>query len=180
VYVDFKKGAKMIKNRTLIVIVLLFVIGIFTCKKSEAPKEKTQVKLVVENIVTLPEIDSISGLKGIRLVPMDSLPGAKGELNFAIDDSTLILVVDYISPEEFNGYKEQSEYIQAAVPGIGDEAFSAPAGAMQYILLFRKGDHSFLLSSFLNPDSEWSAPFLNMEQLEKVAKTIISRIPSSG
>ncbi len=170
----------MRRNRILIVIGVLFVIGFFTCKKGEEPKEKTQVKLSVENLVTLADVDSISGFKGMKLVPTDSLPEAKGELNFAINDSTLILVVDYLSPNEFNVYKEQSEYIEAAVPGIGDEAFSAPMGPMQYILLFRKGDHSFLLSSFLNPDSEWGAPFLNMEQLEKVAKIIISRIQSSG
>ena len=168
----------MIRKGLLVGLVLLTTVFL-ACKKSEKPQAMQQ-KPVFENLLSITELSDLTGIKGIKMVPTDSLPDAKGELNFAVGDSTLILVIDYLTPDEFTSYKEQSEYIQAPVSGIGDEAYSAPAGPLQYVLLFRKGDHSFLLSSFLNPDRDWVEPFLNMEQLAKIAITIIDRLPAES
>jgi hypothetical protein len=165
-------------RKGLVVVLVLLTTALLTCKKSEKPKAMQQ-QLVFENLLSMAELSDLTGIKGIKMVPTDSLLDAKGELNFATNDSTLILVVDYLTPDEFISYKEQSDYIESPVSGIGDEAYSAPAGPLQYVLLFRKGDHSFLLSSFLNPDSNWVEPFLNMEQLAKLATMIVARLPAA-
>lgn len=170
-----KKEVSMLRKGLLVALIIV-TTALLTCKKSAEPKAEQQ-SLVIESLLSIAELSDITGIKGIRMVPTDSLPDAKGELNFAVDDSTLILVVDYLTPDEFTSFKEQSEYIQAPVPGIGDEAYSAPAGPLQYTLLFRKGDHSFLLSSFLNPDRDWVEPYINMSQLTKLANLIVVRLP---
>jgi hypothetical protein len=172
----FEKEVIMIRKGLLIALILS-TTALLVCKKSEKP-EAMQKKLVFENLLSMNELSDLTGIMDIKMVPTDSLPDAKGELNFAVQDSTLILVVDYLTPDEFTAYKEEEGYLQAPVSGVGDEAYSAPAGPLQYILLFKKGDYPFILSSFLNPDSDWVEPFLNMKQLAEVANIIIVRLPT--
>jgi hypothetical protein len=159
------------KKKNFSIIAVLFIMVFIACEGGEqAPK------LNIQKMLTPADIEQASEYTGVVLVKQDALPKAEGELNFAVNDTTVILKVDIIGVDEFNTYKEQKEYIAGTVADIGDEAFSAPAGIVQYILFFKKNKHALAMSSFLNPAAE---PYLTMEQLKQLAKTIISRMQTT-
>jgi hypothetical protein len=71
-------------------------------------------------------------------------------------------------------WKAQEGFYNAAVSGVGDEAFNGPKGAAAlYVLFLRKSNHAVSLSSFLNSDT--MKPWLSQDQLASLAKIILSR-----
>jgi hypothetical protein len=164
---DMTHAAKLVLATGLILLTLN------ACEKGKKPEEKPIVQPSYQKMLSIADVEAIAGLKGLKLVPTDSLPDAKGELNFAINDSTLVLVVDFIDLTAFNDYKEQKEYIQGPVTGLGDEAYSAPQGEYQDELFVRKDDHAVALQSFINPDEPQATPYMDIGKLVEVAKILI-------
>ncbi len=169
----------MRKNRFFIGIGIFLLAVFICCEEGKAPETKPVVKQAPENMLTVADVAQVMGIEGITTVARDSAKDINGDLNFAKDDSVVVLSVNFISIPEFNDYKEQMEYIQGPVSGIGDEAMSAPKGEMQNILFVRKADRAMVLTSMIDASSDWAQPFLTMEQLGELAKKMLARMPTT-
>lgn len=125
------------------------------------------------NFLTPADIESVSGLKGIKLVEKGSLPGAGGSLNFALNDKMYAMFV-IADMGVFNEWKTMDGYAVDKLSGIGDEAYSAPKGKTQFVIFFRDGNKVGSVSSFLNSDT--LEPYLTIEQLSQLARIAVSRM----
>jgi hypothetical protein len=128
-----------------------------------------------QKLLTVADVESATGLKGLKLVPRGSTAGAGGDLNFVKADGSLFLMVEFGNADLFKQWKAQPGFYNSAVTGVGEEAFNGPKGGLSpYVLFFRKGSHSIGLSSFLDTDT--MKPMLSQDQLRSIAKTILSRL----
>jgi hypothetical protein len=129
-----------------------------------------------EELLNSKDVEKISGIQGIKLIPKNPVIGAGGDLNFAKGDSTLILTVAIQDSSMYKQWKNEEGFFHASVSGIGDEAFDGPSvGDSRYILIFRKSEKAISLSSFFNMQAG-GKPFLSQEQLRELAKIVISRL----
>lgn len=125
------------------------------------------------DLLTVSDVESVSGLRNINLVEKGSITGAGGNLNFAYNNKMFVMVI-IAGMDEFNEWKTMEGFASEKIYEIGDEAYSAPGGKTQYVVFFRKGNQVVSISSFL--DSETLNPYLSIEQLGKLAKIIVSRM----
>lgn len=181
-----------VKNVLLMFLSLTIVIIITTCgDKSDSAEEKGQQLKEIEkeliesgkqgvkdltgkvDFLTPADIESVSGLNGIKLVEKGSLPGAGGSLNFALNDKMYAMFV-IADMGVFNEWKTMEGYAVDKIPNIGDEAYSAPGGKTQFVVFFREGNKVGSVSSFINFDT--GDPYLSIEQLSQLAKTAVKRM----
>ena len=126
--------------------------------------------------LTPADIQQITHLTPLHLVKPRELPGAGPGLNFATADNKLVLMViagDAAQYARAKGQKTPVPLFHAAVPGIGDEAFDAPSGRVQYVLYLRKGTRSASVTTYLD---RGVTPRIPREQLETIAKLVASRL----
>jgi hypothetical protein len=129
-----------------------------------------------EKLLKANDVEKVLGIQKIQLVPKNPQIGAGGDLNFALEDKTLILMVSVQKASLYNEWKNQEGFFHAEVSDIGDEAFEGPSfGNYRYILIFRKGKKAISLSSFFNMKAG-GEPFISQEKLREIAKTVISRL----
>jgi hypothetical protein len=156
------------KNVGLISLSLVIILGGVALLDAETnPYDK---------YLTLTDVQTAGKLTGIKSVPRDPNKGAGGELNFALADGTMVLIVNFLTLDAkgYPVYKNQMKpYINAAVPGLGEDAFDGPGGAVQYFLTFRKGTWVVSLSTFFGPSGK---TFLSMDQLKALAKVVLGRL----
>ena len=142
---------------------------------AQASKPASAAPANNQKLLTVADVESATGVKGLKLVPRGSTTGAGGDLNFAKADGSLLLMVEFGNADLFKQWKAQEGFYNSAVTGVGDEAFNGPKGGLApYVLFFRKGSHSIGLSSFLDTDT--MKPMLSQDQLRAVAKTILPRL----
>jgi hypothetical protein len=129
-----------------------------------------------EKLLTANDVEQTTGLQGIKLIPRNPVIGAGGDLNFALQDNTMILTVAIQDSSMYERWKGEEGFFHSAVSGIGDEAFNGPSfGEHRYVLIFRKGKTAVSLSSFINMKAG-GEPYLNQEKLQALARIMISRI----
>jgi hypothetical protein len=129
-----------------------------------------------EELITVKDVEEITGLQGIKLVPRDPTIGAGGDLNFTLEDGTLLMTAAIQDAPMYDEWKSQEGFFHAAVADLGDEAFEGPTfGEHRYVLIFRKGGKAIALSSFFNMQAG-GEPFLNQDQLRQIARVVISRL----
>lgn len=129
-----------------------------------------------EELLTITDVEAVTGYAGITLVPRSSQMGAGGDLNFALADKTLLLTVGIQDAEMFDEWRSQEGFFHEAVADLGDDAFRGPNfGEYRYTLIFRKGAKAIALSSFFNMEAG-GKPFLNQEQLDETARIVVARL----
>ena len=129
-----------------------------------------------EELLTVKDVEAVTGIAGITRVPRSSQMGAGGELNFALADKTLLLMVGIQDAPMYDEWKNQEDFFYEPVPDLGDEAFRGPSfGEYRYTLIFRKGERAIALSSFFNM-AAGGKPFLNQEQLGEIARIVVARL----
>ena len=130
----------------------------------------------IEKLLTVADVEKVTGLQGIQLIPKNPMKGAGGDLNFALGGEDMVLMVSVQDASLYEQWKNLEGNFHAEVPDIGDEAFKGPGFAeVRYLLVFRKGNKAVLLSTFLNMEAG-GEPYLKMEKLTEFAKIIISRL----
>ncbi len=129
-----------------------------------------------EKLLAIEEVEAVTGIEGIKLVPRNPQIGAGGELNFALADGSMVLMVGIQDAPMYNEWKTQEGFFDESVPDLGDEAFQGPSfGEYRYVLIFRKGDKAIALSSFFNLGAG-GEPFLSQAQLRELARLVIARL----
>jgi len=151
----------------------LTVLFVFTTLALSASTVFSQTKAVPGGqYLTVQDVEKITGLHGVKLVPPDASKGAGGDLNFADRDGKLILMVNRnLSSDMFYSQtKTMKDTVKADITGLGDAAFIGPAGNLQYFVSFRKGKGSGTVSTFLT----FTGTQLPMDQVKKVAQLVAS------
>jgi hypothetical protein len=125
------------------------------------------------NLLTIADMEKVSGMSGINLVDKGSLPGAGGSLNFALNDKMYAMLV-IADMNVYDQWKTGEKYVHEKLSGIGDEAYSAPEGPVQFIVFFRDGSKVASVSSFVN--FETGDPYLSLKQLSDLARIVAARM----
>jgi hypothetical protein len=129
-----------------------------------------------KELLTVEDMEAVTGIAGITLVPRSSQMGAGGDLNFALADKTLLLTVGIQDAAMYDEWKSMEGFFHEPVPDLGDEAFRGPSfGQHRHTLIFRKGEKAISLSSFFNMEAG-GEPFLNQEQLGEIARLVVARL----
>jgi hypothetical protein len=134
--------------------------------------------------VTPADIEKATGLKGVHEVP-ETAPGAvTGRDNYADATGSVVLWFQTMTRTGFmrakgqpaklvSGIQAEPALHHSEIAGLGDEAFDSPDGKTQHAIYVRKGDEAFGLISNLDRTGK---PFITMEQLRSLAKTVVSRM----
>src|SRR5208282_5911088 len=151
----------------------LTVLFVFTLLVSSASVAFSQTKAAPgAQYLTVQDVEKITGLHGVKLVPPDPSKGAGGDLNFANKDGKLILMVQRMlnSDALYSQTRKMSGAVKADIQGVGDAAFIGPPGNYPYFVSFKKGKGSGSVASFLG----FTGPLLTIDQVKKVAQKIAS------
>jgi hypothetical protein len=151
----------------------LTVLFVFTMLISSAWLAFSQTKAASgAQYLTVQDVEKITGLHGVKLVPPDPSKGAGGDLNFADKDGKLILMVnrDLYSNMLYSQTKNMKGTVKTEINGLGDAAFTGPAGNLQYFVSLKKGKGSGTVATFLT----FTGTQLPMDQVKKVAQLIAS------
>ena len=150
---------------TILFVFTLFVMSASTVFSQTKPASGAQY-------LTVQDVEKITGLRGVKLVPPDPSKGAGGDLNFADKNGTLILMVNRMLNSDmlYSQTKNMKGSVKADISGIGDAAFTGPAGTLQYFVSFKKGKGSGTVSTFLT----FTGTQLPQDQVKKVAQQIVS------
>jgi hypothetical protein len=149
----------------------------------------TQQPAGADHRLTIADVEKVSGLKGIQLVPRMSQAGAGGHLNFADADKHLVLMVNFGTADLYRHAREQKELkvgdtmipmalYHADVKGLGDEAFDSPPGSLQYVLYVRKGNQAVSITTYVRSGGNVRNPtsVLTIDQLKQLAAIVVSRL----
>lgn len=130
-----------------------------------------------DKYITKADIEKVSGVTGIKLVPYEPSEGAGGDLNFADSQGNLVLMVLFKDALNYDQSKALKGYVKATITGIGDTAFTGPAKDPQYMVYFKKGTRSVSLNTYFNLTGTGKNPtMLTMDQLITLAKLVASRL----
>jgi len=166
----------MRKNNIIVAIGVAFLGVFLACEQAPKPPETKAAAPAPPAMLTEADVAAVAGFSGIKMVPPGTTTGAKGDLNFAKDDSVLILIINLIGIDEFNEYKTQNEYIEGAVSDVGDEAMSAPKGDVQNVLFVRSGEQAVVFTSMIDASGDWVKPYFTIEQLVELAKKMLTNM----
>jgi len=151
----------------------LTVLFAFTMLVSSASTVQSQTKPASgAQYLTVQDVEKITGLQGVKLVPANPSKGAGGDLNFANKDGELILMVQRMLNSDmlYSQTKKMKDAVKADIEGVGDAAFTGPAGNLQYFVTFKKGKGSGSAATFLT----FTGTRLPLDQVKKVAQQIAS------
>ncbi len=124
------------------------------------------------------DVESVSGLSGLRTVPFAPESGAGGDVNIATADGQLVVMLTMADAEAWDGWMTDGTTVAEPVtPPVGDEAFIGPApdaGGATYILGFRRGETAVQVVTF--PEGAGPDTVLSVEHLRALAEVIESRL----
>jgi hypothetical protein len=120
--------------------------------------------------LTVQDVEKITGLQGVKLVPPDASKGAGGDLNFANKDGKLILMSNRSLSSDmlYSQTKKMNGAFKEDIQGVGDAAFIGPPGNYPYFVAFKKGKGSGSVATFLS----FTGTLLTIDQVKKVAQQI--------
>jgi hypothetical protein len=152
----------------------LTVLFVFTVFVSSASVAFSQTKAASgAQYLSVQDVEKITGLQGVKLVPPDPSKGAGGDLNFANKDGKLILMVNRsLSSDAFYSQTKKSSGGFKDIQGVGDAAFIGPPGNYPYYVAFKKGKGSGTVTTFPGD----TAMLLTIDQLKRVAQKIASEM----
>jgi hypothetical protein len=151
----------------------LTVLLVFTLLVASASMAFSQTKTAPgAQYLTVQDVEKITGLHGVKLVPANPAKGAGGDLNFADKDGKLILMVNrnLFSDMLYTQTRNMKGTVKEDIQGVGDAAFIGPPGNYPYFLSFKKGKGSGTVSTFLG----FTGTLLPIDQVKKVAQQIAS------
>jgi hypothetical protein len=129
-----------------------------------------------DNYLKPGDFEKATGLKGVKSVAKQSLPGAGGDLNFATADDKLIVMIQVVGKSNYPGYKKY--FFKADIKGLGEEAMEGTTipGQVSNLVAFTKGTECVALTAFGDAASGGKKNMLTVAQLTGLAKLIASRM----
>lgn len=172
-------------------LLIFFLLIIFVSCSQEGKKEETstnnsskesvsenspvQNQSLYEVYLTTTDIEKISGITGVKLIPRNPKIGAGGDLNFAAGDDKMIVMVQIVSKNNYEGYKKY--FFKSDITGLGERAMKGATipNFPENVVAFTKGDKCIALTVFVNK-KDFRKNMLSIEQTTELAKIIDSRM----
>lgn len=143
--------------------------------------------LAVRPLVSPADIEQVTGLHGVHLVPPTTTGAVPGRDNYADGSGTIVLWFHDFDAQAFgrakaqpakmmSGIEIEPTLFHAAVAGLGDDAFDSPDGKLQHALYVRKGQAGFGLIANVVASGRGDRPAITQDQLKALAKIVLSRM----
>jgi len=140
--------------------------------------EPTATTTAAEDLLTPADVEGVSGLTGLQVVPYDPAIGAGGDINIADASGQLVAMLVEEGPETWEAWLTDGFTVgESYSPPVGDESFIGPnpdVSATPYIFGFRKGDTAIVLDTYFADGT--SATVLSIDQLRALAQIVESRL----
>ena len=173
-------GSKFLASIASVVVVVSFSgsMGLASKLARQAPAQgpsanpPSAAQSELQKLLTVADVEHATRQKGVTAVPGSDPRG--GILNFTLPNGWKLLMVTLGPPDFYDAWKQQSEFVNASVAGVGDEAVNGPAAVpTPYILAFRAKQRAVMLSSYLDPKMK---PLVSQDVLRALANIILSRL----
>lgn len=129
-------------------------------------------------LLTPADVERVSGLTGLRVVPYDPAIGAGGDINIADASGQLVAMLVDEGPETWDAWLTDGSTVgEPVTPPVGDESFIGPnpdVSPTPYIFGFRKGDRAVVIDTFFVPAQ--GRTVLTIDQLRELAAIVESRL----
>jgi hypothetical protein len=134
--------------------------------------------------ITIADVEAVAKLP-VHVVAAGKAAGAGPGVNFATADEKMLLMVVFGDSALYERAKAQKEMkmgnttmpmvlFHAAVPGIGDEAFDSPPGAVQYVIYLRKGSKAASVTTYFERNGRTTR--LTIDQVKAIARLVAGRL----
>lgn len=129
-------------------------------------------------LLTPADVEQVSGLTGLVVVPYDPSVGAGGDVNIADASGQLVAMLVVTDREVWEQWLTDGMTVAEPVsPPVGDESFIGPNPGVlpaTYIFGFRKGDVAVVLDTFIVPST--GDTILSAEDLRALAEIVAGRL----
>ena len=129
-------------------------------------------------LLTPADVEKVSGLTGLKVVPYDPSVGAGGTINIAKADGQLVAMLSDQGPDTWEAWsKDGITFREPYTPVVGDESFVGPVAKTSpalYIFAFRKGDRAIVIDTYFDPAA--GTTILTVDQLHQLAVVVESRL----
>lgn len=129
-----------------------------------------------DHVISSADVEKATGLSGVKQVPRVKLDKFRnGDLNFMTKDDKPLLMIQFRPLFLFDQMRSDPGYFKAAVPAVGEAAFTSPAFAPQFSVNFIKGGHFGIVTTHVDPKDK-NRTVLTMDQVIAVAKLVASKM----
>lgn len=129
-------------------------------------------------LLTPDDVEQVTGLSGLVVVPYDPAVGAGGDVNIADASGQLVVMLVVTDLEVWDQWLTDGMTVAEPVtPPVGDESFIGPnpeVSPATYVFGFRKGDVAIVLDTFFVADS--ADTVLSAEDLRALAEIVEGRL----
>lgn len=133
---------------------------------------------VPAELLTPADVERVSGLPGLKVVPYDPAIGAGGEVNIADESGQLVAMLVVGGPDVWDAWLTDGFTVRESVtPPVGEESFIGPSPDVSdavYIFGFLKGETAIAVDTFFAADG--NGTILSTEQLRDLAEIVESRL----
>lgn len=173
------------KRITAVALIAALMLALVGCGAGDDPTtgaesqgEPTATTTIAEDLLTPADVEQVSGLAGLVVVPYDPSIGAGGDINIADPGGQLVAMLVDEGPETWDAWLTDGFTVgETYSPPVGDESFIGPnpdVSATPYIFGFRKGDRAIVLDTYFASGS--SNTVLTIDQLRQLAEIVESRL----
>jgi hypothetical protein len=130
-------------------------------------------------LLTIADVQSATGMTGLKLIAQDSTEQAVGRLNFANADGTLVAIMNIGDGVAFDQSLSGMNYARDAT-GTGDMSYVGPSPKLSPVLSIfaaAQGDHAVMMKTFLRV-KDGAETWMSIDQLQKLVGLALSRWPS--
>jgi hypothetical protein len=130
-------------------------------------------------LLTVADVQSATGMAGLKLVAQDTTGEAVGRLNFANADGTLVAIMNIGDAVAFDQSLSGMNYSHDAT-GTGDMCYVGPSPKLSPVLSIfaaAQGDHAVMMKTFAK-ENGGSETWLTIDQLQRLVGLALSRWPS--
>ena len=136
-----------------------------------------QAQTLASRLMTPADVEKVSGLSGLKVVPKDPSVGAGGDVNIATADDQLVVMLN-VGDGDFYDLTKSGPNFGRDHSGIGDQSYVGPAKDImptEYLLGVKSGSWGVVIASFFDTGNG-GEPYLSIQQLEALAEVAISRL----
>lgn len=169
----------------LVIVALVFSLagcdGVATDGTDSGPDESAAETTVAtpdaSDLLAPDDVESVSDLTGLKVVPYDPAVGAGGDVNIADQDGALVAMLVLADQEVWDEWLTDGFTVAEPVtPPVGDESFIGPNPDVSptiYTFGLRKGDTAIVINTYLDTNGE---TILSVEQLRQLAEIVAGRL----
>ncbi|MDO8879517.1 MAG: hypothetical protein Q7W44_01755 [Coriobacteriia bacterium] len=129
-------------------------------------------------LLTPADVERVTGLTALSVVPYDPAVGAGGDVNIADETGQLVAMLIVEGPEQWGAWLTDGFTVREPVsPPVGDESFIGPSPDVNeavYIFGFLKDDTAIVIDTFFDPGG--NGTILSTEDLRALAEVVEGRL----